>query len=477
MKMENNTSFWLDTNQRKTYPTLEKDETCDVCIIGGGITGISCAYYLSQEGYKTVILERDRIASKTTGHTTAKITSQHDLFYDYLMISQGEKFARAYYQANEQAIDKIEEIINKEHIDCDFERESHFVYTNEVETVGKLEKEAKAVEKIGGKCKLVDKTHVPTVKSLAAIEFPNQAKFNAVKYVQGLCDVIEENKGSIYERSKVTEYEKEDDIFTVKVETDEGIHMVTCKYLVVATRYPIFNVPGFHFVKMYQEMSYGVVAALPQNVDIGGMYISEDTPTISLRTAQGNDKQYLLVIGNNHKTGEEVNTKERYQILEEVAKQITGNEVEYRWNTEDCIGLDKIAYIGKYSGLVDNMYVATGFKKWGMTTSNIAANIITDLIQGKENKWLAIYDATRLEPIKNREEIGNMMKETMKSVVAPRLDITREKKYCTHLGCELTWNELTKTWDCPCHGSRFEASGESVEAPSIKKIQGISCNP
>ena len=176
------------------------------------------------------------------------------------------------------------------------------------------------------------------------------------------------------------------------------------------------------------------------------------------------------MIGNNHKTGEDIETKNRYKILEEVAERITGNKVEYRWNTEDCISLDKIAYIGKYSNLVDNMYVATGFNKWGMTTSIIAANIITDLIKGKENKYLEVYDSTRLEPIKNKDEVGNMIKEIAKSIVAPRLDITREKKYCTHLGCELTWNELTKTWDCPCHGSRFEKSGESVEAPSIKNI-------
>lgn len=470
MKMENNTSFWLDTNQGKTYPVLGEDKTCDVCIIGGGITGVSCAYYLSKQGYKTIVLERDRIASKTTGHTTAKLTSQHDLFYDYLIMSKGEKFARAYYKANEQAIDNIEEIINNENIDCDFERESHFVYTNDLETVGKLEKEVEAVEKIGGTCHFIEHINVPTIQSQGAIEFPEQAKLNPIKYVQGLCDVIEQNHGSIYERSKVTEYEKEGDIFKVKVETEKGIQVVECEHLVVATRYPIFNAPGFHFIKMYQEMSYGVAAELPDDVPIVGMYISEDTPTISLRTAKNNGKQYLLVIGNNHKTGEEVDTKERYQILEDVAKQMTGNEVTCRWNTEDCIGLDKIAYIGKYSDLVDNMYVATGFKKWGMTTSNIAANIITDLIQGKENPWLEIYDATRLEPIKNRAEVGNMMKETMKSIVAPRLDITREKRYCTHLGCELTWNELTKTWDCPCHGSRFEENGESIEAPSIKDM-------
>ena len=471
MKMENNNSFWLETNQRKKYAALQEDVSCDVCVIGGGITGISCAYYLTKQGIDTVVLERDRIASKTTGHTTAKITSQHDLFYDYLMMSKGKEFSKAYYEANEQAIDNIEEIIKEEKIACDFKRVNHYVYTDDMNKVKQIKDEATAVKAIGGKCEVVTDIGVPTIHIQAALQFLNQAQFNVIKYMSGLCDAIQENGGRIYEQSKVVEYNKEDATFIVAVETKEGTYTVTCKHLVVATRYPIFNVPGFHFIKMYQEMSYGVAVKLPESIQISDMYISEEQPMISLRTIENNGERYLLVIGNNHKTGEEIDTTERYHVLEEVAKQITGNDVGYRWNTEDCIGLDKIAYIGKYSNLTENMYVATGYKKWGMTTSNIAANIITDMITGKENEWLSIFDATRLEPVKNREEVGNMVKESVKSIVMPRLDIAREKKYCTHLGCELTWNDLTKTWDCPCHGSRFEKSGESVEAPSIKDIE------
>lgn len=467
--MENNKSFWLDTEKRKEYESLNKDLECDVCVIGGGITGISCAYYLSKKGLNTVVLERDRIASKTTGHTTAKITSQHDLFYDYLINSKGKEFAKKYYKANEEAIDNIEKIIKEENIVCDFERVDSFVYTKDINLVNNIKTEVGAVNSIGGECEFVEEIDLP-VKIEGAIKFKNQAKFNPIKYINGLCDCIIKNSGKIYENSKVIDYKKDSDIFKVLIESSEGEYVVKCKNLVVATRYPIFNVPGYHFIKMYQEISYAVASKMTDNIEIKDVYICKERPAISIRTAQYNGEKYLLVIGNNHKTGEDTETKDRYKILEDIAEKISGNKVEYKWNTEDCISLDKIAYIGKYSNLIDNMYVATGFNKWGMTTSNIAANIITDLILGKENKYLEIYNSTRLEPIKNKEEVGNMLKEIGKSIVEPRLDITRKKKYCTHLGCELTWNELTKTWDCPCHGSRFEENGESVEAPSIKDM-------
>ena len=466
--MENNKSFWLDTEKREEYKSLNENIECDVCIIGGGMAGISCSYYLSKNGFNTVVLERDKIASKTTGHTTAKITSQHGLFYDYLINSKGKEFAKKYLKANEKTIDNIEQIIIEENIECNFERVNSYVYTKDINLLNNIKTEVGAVNSLGGDCEFVKEIELP-VKIEGAIKFKNQAKFNPIKYINVLCSVIEKNKGKIYENSKVIEYEKDGEMFKVLVETEKGNFTVKCKHLVVATRYPIFNSVGYHFIKMYQEISYAVATKMPEDMEIKDMYICEERPVISIRTEKYNGIKYLLVIGNNHKTGEDIETKNRYKILEEVAERITGNKVEYRWNTEDCISLDKIAYIGKYSNLVDNMYVATGFNKWGMTTSNIAANIITDLIKGKENKYLEVYDSTRLEPIKNKDEVGNMIKEIAKSIVAPRLDITREKKYCTHLGCELTWNELTKTWDCPCHGSRFEKSGESVEAPSIKK--------
>ena len=468
--MENNKSFWLEIEKRKEHESLKEDLECDVCVVGGGITGISCAYYLSKNDLNTVVLEKDRIASKTTGHTTAKITSQHDLFYDYLINSKGKEFAKKYYKANEKAIDNIEEIINEENIECDFERVSSFVYTKDINLVKDIRTEVGAVNSIGGESEFVEDIELP-VKIEGAIKFKNQAKFNPIKYINGLCNSIINNNGKIYEESKVIEYEKDGDVFKVLVETEKDNYTVKCKHLVVATRYTIFNVPGYHFIKMYQEISYAVAAKMPNNLEIKDVYITKERPVISIRTAKYNAEKYLLVIGNNHKTGENTETKDRYKLLEEIAEKITGNKVKYRWNTEDCISLDKIAYIGKYSNLIDNMYVATGFNKWGMTTSNIAANIITDLILGKENKYLKIYNSTRLEPIKNKEEVGNMLKEIGKSIIEPRLDITREKKYCTHLGCELTWNELTKTWDCPCHGSRFEENGESVEAPSIKNMR------
>ena len=325
--MDNNRSFWLNTEKRKEYESLNENLECDVCIIGGGMAGISCAYYLSKNGFNTVVLERDKIASKTTGHTTAKITSQHDLFYDYLINSKGKEYAKKYYKANEKAIDNIEKIINEENIDCDFERVNSYVYTKDINLVKDIKTEVGAVNSIGGECKFVEKIEIP-VKIEGAIEFKNQAKFNPIKYINGLCGVIDKNQGRIYEKSKVIEYEKIGNIFKILVETDKETYTVKCKYLIVATRYPIFNIPGYHFIKMYQEISYGVAVKMPENLEIKDVYICKENPVISIRTTKYNGEKYLLVIGNSHKTGEDTDTTGRYKISEEVAENITGNKGE-----------------------------------------------------------------------------------------------------------------------------------------------------
>ena len=235
------------------------------------------------------------------------------------------------------------------------------------------------------------------------------------------------------------------------------------------------------------------------------MYINSENPTVSLRTAKYGDKRILLVGGMDHKTGAKIDLSNSYKRLEEVAKQIYPDaKVLYRWNTEDCIPLDKIPYIGEFSNLWPNVYVGTGYKKWGMTSSNVAANIIVDKILGEESVYEDVFKSTRLKPIKNYEELGNMIKEVSYSAIINKLEKIDEyikdvkqgegkivevgskkvgvyrneegktyvvKPYCTHLGCELSWNNLDKTWDCPCHGSRFTFEGKSIYDPSMKDLE------
>lgn len=466
--MENNNSIWKKEGQNnRKFRTLEQNIETDVCVIGGGIAGMSVAYYLAKEGKKVAVLEKDRICSKTSGGTTGKITSQHHLFYNYLIQSQNKDFAKKYLKANEEAIQNIEEIIQTEKIDCDFERKSAFVWTKNLDKLQMIKAEVESVKSLGKNPKFTNEIEI-LGKIEGAIEFENQAQFYPVKYVNGLAKSILENGGEIFENTKVVEYQKRDKEFTVLAEAEGNTKQVKAKYVVVCTRYPIFNVPGFYFLKMYQELEYGI--AIKTDTKLKGMYVSVEVPTISFRDYEENGENYILVVGNGHKTGEK--TEENgFEVLENFAKTYFPNkEIVYRWNAEDTIGLDKIPYNGEYSEVRENMYVATGFKKWGMTSSNVAANLITDKIMGRKSQYEEIFNSTRLEAIKNHEEMKNMLKEVGESVIMPRLKGEKGKKYCAHLGCEVTWNDVTKTWDCPCHGSRYEPDGKLVEGPSVHDL-------
>lgn len=436
------------------------------------------------------------------GNTTAKITSQHDLFYDYLIHTFGMEFAKNYLEANEKAIHNIYDIIQKEHISCDFEWQDNFVYTDSEEEVIKIKNELRSVQSLGFPAEFIQNASLP-FPILAGIKFPNQAQFHPLKYVQGLINSITNNKGQIYENTKVYDVHKKDNGYEI-----ETAHQhVKAKYVVLACHYPIINAPGFYFLKMYQETSY--VIGFTTNSDLfSGMYINTKSPICSLRTVPYQDTRLVLMGGSSHKTGSKEDLSNCYRDLENRAKELYPDaNILYHWNTEDCIPLDKIPYIGEFSNLMPHMYVATGFKKWGMTTSNVAANIICDMIMEKENPYATTFESTRFHPLQNGTEFVNMLKQTTNSLVLDKFKIPeqtlasigkeegkiiefentklgiyrdKEGKYftlrpiCSHLGCELSWNNLDKTWDCPCHGSRFSYMGKSLYDPSIKDLELIS---
>lgn len=555
-------SFWLDSIENKNkFNKLEKDISTDVCIVGAGIFGLTCGYYLTKQGYNVVLLEKEKdIASKTTGHTTAKITSQHNLIYKYLIDSLGESMAKKYLYTNQDAIENIYQIINDENIDCDFVRQDSYVYTNNLDELEKIKLENKAVNSLGFKSEFVTSPPLP-FNVLGALRFPNQAEFNPIKYAYGLAKCITSNgssaidglvnagsvgsvsvgdgivenspggaslnlakgTGEIYTDTLVQNIKKENDEFITSCKD----YVVRSKYVILASHYPFIDRLGYYFLKMYQSTSY-VIA-----VDIGdktfdGMYINSKQPTFSYRFANFSGscgKRLLLVGGADHKNGSKIDLSNAYSILEyEVRKYYPDCKVLYKWNTEDCITLDKIPYIGEFSHFMPNMYIGTGFNKWGMTSSNVAGNIIVDKILGRENEYENVFKATRLHPIKNNVELGNMIKETTNSFVINKfkvpdadLDVIEDNsvmsgskkagnfeeikndsghvlKYngqtigiykdndgkifavnpiCTHLGCLLSWNNLDKTWDCPCHGSRFDYKGHQLYNPAIRDLDVI----
>lgn len=495
-------SLWLEKNSIENFSTLDKNIESEICIIGGGIFGISTAYYLSKYGYKVVLVERDKIASKVTGHTTAKITSQHGLIYHYLLNQYGKDFARKYYLANQKAIGNIEKIINTNNIECDFKKQTSNVYTTNTSEIAKIEEEIKALEELDIEARKIEDSPLP-FDIVSGIEFQNQAQFNPIKYISGLVNKIKENKGLIFENTTCYDIKKEGNGYICYTKNNE----IKAKYVVIATQYPFINFPGIYFAKMYQSSSY-VIGIDTKTKLFDGMYINIQSPIYSFRTAIDDEKEILLLGGLDHKTGENIEYKDSYGLLEEKAKEWYPNcEIEYHWSTRDCITLDKIPYIGEFSNILPNIYVGTGFNKWGMTSSNVAARIITDKITGKENEYEEVFKATRVNPIVNKDEVKNMVSQTAKSLVVERLkgsskenienmkqetgqilEIDGEKvgvykdiegkvfavkPVCTHLGCILNWNNADKTWDCPCHGSRFDYTGKNINNPAIKDLERV----
>lgn len=545
-------SFWLNSNENKNkFKKLDKNISTDVCIVGAGVFGLTCGYYLTKQGYNVAILEKEpEIASKTTGHTTAKITSQHNLIYKYLIDSLGISMAKKYLYANQEAIENIYQIIKDENIDCDFEIQDSYVYTNNSDELEKIKLENEAVNSLGFNSEFVTSTPLP-FDVLGAIKFPNQAEFNPIKYAYGLADAIIQNSGKIYTDTLVTNIQNDKFITSCKD------YVVKSKYVILASHYPFIDRLGYYFLKMYQSTSY-VIAVDIGDRSFNGMYINSEQPTFSYRFVNfgaSGGKRLLLVGGADHKTGSKIDLSNAYNILEdEVRKYYPDCKVLYKWNTEDCITLDKIPYIGEFSHFMPNMYIGTGFNKWGMTSSNVAANIIVDKILGRENEYEDVFKATRLHPVKNNAELRNMIKETANSLVINKFKVAEVgfngiekltdangsainskddhneahiddgnftktendsmhvsgnlfavlendtghvleykgqkigvykdtngkifavKPICTHLGCLLSWNNLDKTWDCPCHGSRFDYIGHQLYNPAIMDLDVVEIN-
>ncbi|MDU7954661.1 MAG: FAD-dependent oxidoreductase [Clostridium perfringens] len=474
-------SLWSESCKFRKREALNKDIKTDVLVIGAGIAGILTAYMLKQKGREVVLIDAAEIASGNTKNTTAKITSQHDLIYSKLITEFGEEKARQYAKANELAIKKYKEIIEDRKIECDFEEKPAYVYSlNEVEI---LKEEAEAAKKLGIDAEFVQEANLP-FKINGAIKFNNQAQFNPLKFLKDIS-----NELVIYENTRALEIKEN------LVVTSGG--NITAKNIVVATHYPIMNAPGYYFMKMHQERSY--VLALENKSEIDGMYIDLNKEGYSFRTYNN----LLLLGGISHRTGENEEGGS-YDELRKVAKRLYPKAKEkYHWSAQDCMTIDGIPYIGRYSSETPNIYVATGFNKWGMTSSMVSAMIISDMILEKENDFSEIFSPRRFDLSLSINNIANDLIETAKNFIAQKVYIpsseiehiknghggiieyngekvgvykNKEGKEffvstkCTHLGCQLSWNADELTWDCPCHGSRFDYKGRLIGSPATKDL-------
>jgi glycine/D-amino acid oxidase-like deaminating enzyme len=392
------TSYWMNSTSLPTYPELIEDVYVDVAIVGGGISGLTTAYLLKKAGKSVVVLEKDTIACGTTGHTTGKVTSQHNLIYGDLAKQLGERTARLYGKANETALHEIEKLIKKERIKCDWQRADNFVFTRNVESVKQFKEEAETAQKLG----LPATCEVPIplpFEVVAAVRFANQAHFNSAKYCAGLAGKITEGRGNgyIFEDTRALSIH---DGRNPKVRTKCGT--VHAKQIIVATNVPTFPLlaRGGFCILEYPQKSY-IVAARIKN-DVNGMYISPDEHEYSILPIGRGEDRLLLIGGESHIRGAKLNKNTRYQRLADYARQRFGaTSIEYKWSAWDYQAYDQIPLVGKMYPWSKNLYVITAFRKWGLTNSMVAGMIVRDLICSAENEWAEIYSPSRSTPIKS----------------------------------------------------------------------------
>lgn len=429
-------SLWKHGLQKEEFDKLDRDINTDVLIIGGGMTGVLCAYMLHRAGVPYVLAEAETIGCKVTGNTTAKITSQHGLIYDKIIKKYGIEKAEQYLAVNELAIDKYREICRN--IECDFEQKDSYVYS--INNRKNIESEINALRKLGFAAEFADRLPLP-FSVAGAVRFPNQAQFNPLKFL------YEISKGlNIYEHTRVRE------LIKTRAVTDGG--EICAKKIIVATHFPFINKHGSYFIKMHQHRSY--VIALENAQGVGGMYVSESQAGLSFR----NYKNLLLLGGGSHRTGKKGGN---WEELRSFAKRYYPKaEEKYFWATQDCMSLDSIAYIGPYSAGTNDMYVATGFNKWGMTSAMVSAMILTDLILEKNNDYADVFHPSRsvLHP-----QLAVNAFESSIGLLTPTV------KRCPHLGCALKWNPHEHSWDCPCHGSRFSRDGKLIDNPATGDLK------
>ncbi|WP_077325106.1 FAD-dependent oxidoreductase [Virgibacillus siamensis] len=491
-------SFWRDSVDFHEFPALEENIQVDVCIVGGGITGITAAYLLADEGLEVAVLEANQLLNGTTGHTTAKITAQHGLIYDELITNLGKSKAKLYYEANMHALRFVKETVKKLKIDCDFSDQDAYMYATSEEYADKINKEMKAYKKLG-----IDGGNAETipldVSIKNAVVMHNQAQFHPLKYLTHLTQVMKEKGVQIYENTTA-----------VNVETGEHPAVltrndcrVTAKHVLACSHFPFYEGLGFYSTRMYADRSY-IVAAKPKKDFPGGMYISAGKPTRSMRSVTINGEEMILVVGESHKTGQGKDTMKHYQALEDFGEHVFGlKDIPYRWSAQDLTTLDKVPYIGEITTGQPNILIATGYRKWGMSNGTAAALLLRDIVLDKKNPFRDLFTPSRFYAtpsiknflvqnadvaehlIKGKLETSDADPDTLGNDEAAVISIDGDRKgayrdqdgelhivdtTCTHVGCEVEWNSGDRSWDCPCHGSRFSYTGEVIEGPAEKPL-------
>jgi glycine/D-amino acid oxidase-like deaminating enzyme/nitrite reductase/ring-hydroxylating ferredoxin subunit len=488
-------SVWVETGpDQPELPEIDGEVHADVAVLGGGIVGITTALLLAEAGVRVVLMEANQLARGVSGYTTAKVSSQHGMIYSQLRSRFGSGGAAAYGAANEAALDWIARRVDSDGIDCDFRRRAAYAYGSRPQ----VEDEVRAAAEAGLPASLAESTPLPFPVE-AAVRFDDQAEFHPRKYLLALGERLQAAGVEVYERSHAVEVSTDEDCL---VKSPGG--RVKADRVVVATHFPFLD-RSFAFARVHPERSYALVCRIAGEPP-EGMFISGGSPTRSLRAVPVGGEELLLVGGEGHRTGEGGDTTERYAALERFAREHWDVEsIEYRWSAQDNITIDSVPYVGQITPRNDRVLMATGFAKWGMTGGTAAAMMLADRLLGRENAWAGLFDPNRVKP---RAALGDFVTSNAKVAahffgdrvtkrgeraiedLAPgegdivRLGDEKVAGYrddegtlmavspvCSHLGCQVNWNSAERSWDCPCHGSRFTPRGDVLQGPAVHRLE------
>ena len=492
-------SYWISSTEDTNYPTLEQNIEVDIAIVGGGIVGIGTAYQLQSSGMKIALLEGNKIAEGTTGHTTGKITSQHNLIYSRLIREFGKNQAQQYATANELAIKEIKKIADENNIDCQYRTQPAYVYTQDETYVQQIKDEVEAAKSLGIMASYVEE--IPFSMDIkAGVRFDNQAQFHPRRFLLPLAKLIHSAGVEIYEHSRVVKLdEKKDGKYAL---TTDGNYSVTAKIVVIASHYPFYNKLDAYFARISQSRTYAIVVKAKEKFP-EGVFINAEYPNRSFRELSASSGQYILVVGESHPTGHGHDTKIHYEALIDFANSLfTVEDIPYRWSTQDCIAVDGVPYIGRFSPEMPNLYIATAFGKWGITNGLVSSILLRNLIVNGSSPWEEIYNPSRNKNISAIEETKKQSQRAEKHLAQhdsqrPLKDTDVKKgegkiievdgkkvgayrdqngnlhfvnPVCAHMGCQVNWNPAEKSWDCPCHGSRYDVDGNVLNGPAVNSL-------
>ncbi|MDQ3849883.1 MAG: FAD-dependent oxidoreductase [Actinomycetota bacterium] len=491
-------SLWFATAPPTAYPALEGDHDADVAVIGGGITGITAALLLKRDGARVAVLERGAVGSGATGFTTAKVSALQETKYTDIRAMHGDAGATAYARASRAAVERIDALVRDEGLDCDWERLPSYTYAGDEEQVATVEEEAEAARAAGLGVQLTDETPLPFGVP-RAVRLDDQAQFHPVRYVRGLAAVVHGEGSHVFESTAVASVQEG---APCRLRTLGGA-TVSAADVVVATNYPLLD-RGLFWARMEAARSY-VVAARLRGPAPEGMLITAGSPTRSLRPYRDGEDTWLLVGGEGHLTGSEEAQPERYAALERFAREhFDVVDVPYRWSTQDGMPTDKLPYIGPYTPTASHLFVGAGFQKWGMTGGTIAATVLADRIAGRPSAGADVFDPNRVT-VRSAPELAKAQLWVARHFVGDRLTpaeasgseevpagearvvrsgvgkigVYRDDDgiahavtlRCTHLGCLLHFNAADRSWDCPCHGSRFDVDGQVLAGPAVHPLE------